>query len=458
MHRTTNVFTGHHVIMNMFGDGSEHPSTEAHAVARDCLRAGIEAAQPATVIEDGVAYDEAAERLRVGEATYDLSGVSDVYVVGGGNAAGAIAAALEEVLGARLSDGVVVTDNPRATDTVEILPGDHPTPSARGVESTAEMRALAADAGPDALVLAVVAGGGSALLTAPAGDVTLAQLRELTDALVGSGAPIGEINTVRKHVSEIKGGQLARTAAPADVVGIVFSDVVGDDLGVVASGPTAPDPTTYADALAVLDRYDISAAETVRAHLEAGVAGDRPETPGPDAEGFDGVENHVLASGHTAVRAARERATQRGYTPVVLSTRMRGEAREIARAHAAIAEEVHHTGNPVDPPAVLLSGGETTVTLRGDGTGGPNQEFALSGALELPAELVLASVDTDGLDGSTDAAGALVDGETITDPEGARAALADNDAYTCLDAHDALLHSGETGTNVNDLRVVVIDR
>ena len=441
----------------MFGDASDSASTEAHAVARDCLRAGIEAADPATVIGDRVSYDEDSERLHISEATYDLTAVSDVYIVGGGNAAGAIAAALEEALGARIAGGAVVTDNPRETDRVEMLPGDHPTPSPRSVESTAEMLDIVADAGPDALVLAVVAGGGSALLAAPAGDVTLPQVRDLTDALLESGAPIHEINTVRKHVSTIKGGNLARTAGPADVVGVVFSDVVGDDLAVVASGPTAPDPTTYADAVRVLDRYDIQAPEAVRTHLEAGVAGDHPETPGPAAEHFAHVDNHVLASGRTAVQAARERASQQGYTPVVLSTRMRGEAREIARAHTAIAEEVHHSGDPVAPPAVLLSGGETTVTVRGEGTGGPNQEFALSGALELPADTVLASIDTDGRDGSTDAAGALVDSETVTEPEPARAALADNDAYAYLDAENALLFSGDTGTNVNDLRIVVVE-
>jgi hydroxypyruvate reductase len=441
----------------MFESESDHASTEAHAVALDCLRAGIEAAHPAAVVADCVSYDTDTGRLCVGSATYDLTDVSSVDIVGGGNAAGAIAAALEEVLQDRLDEGVVVTDNPRETDIVETLPGDHPTPSDRSVESTAAVRDLAADAGPDSLVLAIVAGGGSALLTAPVADVTLAQVRDLTDALVESGAPIGDINTVRKHVSAVKGGRLARTAAPAAVVGIVFSDVVGDDPAVVASGPTAPDPTTYADAVRVLDRYDIHAPAAVREHLTAGSEGDRRESPGPGAQAFDTVDNHVLASGSTAVQAAAEQATHRGYTPVVLSTQMRGEATEIARAHAAIAEEVQQTGNPADPPAVLISGGETTVTVDGDGMGGPNQEFAVSGALELPSGPVLGSVDTDGRDGSTDAAGALVDSDTITDHESARDALAENDAYTCLDACDALLFTGDTGTNVNDLRVVIVD-
>jgi hydroxypyruvate reductase len=293
-------------------------------------------------------------------------------------------------------------------------------------------------------------------MPAPVEGVPLDALRAVTDELLASGAAIDEINAVRKHLSTIKGGQLARTAAPARVVGLLFSDVVGDDTSVIASGPTVPDPTTYGDALAVLDRYDVSAPDPVRAHLERGAAGAVPETPGPDSGAFDGVDTHVLANGTTALGAAAETATDRGYTPLVLSARMRGEARESATAHVAIAEECLASGQPVEPPAVLLSGGETTVTVRGDGTGGPNQEFALSAAIDLPGGAVLGSVDTDGLDGSTDAAGALVDADTVRDPDAARRALADNDAFPVLDERGALLVTGETGTNVNDLRALAV--
>jgi hydroxypyruvate reductase len=317
-------------------------------------------------------------------------------------------------------------------------------------------------------VLAVITGGGSALLPAPAGNLSLADLQATTDALLESGAAIGEINAARKHCSALKGGRLGAVAAPATVATLVFSDVVGDDLGVIASGPTVLDPTTYADAVAVLDRYDLDVPAAVRDHLAAGAAGEIPETPGADAD-FGHVTTHLLANAWTAVDAAREVARERGYDPLVLSTRVRGEAREQGLAHVAVAEEVAATGTPVDPPAVVLSGGETTVTVRGEGDGGPNQEFALRAALELGGGgsdggsvggPVLAAVDTDGRDGASDAAGALVDVGTVPDADAAdaaRAALADNDAGTYLDGRDALVRTGRTGTNVNDLRVVVIE-
>jgi hydroxypyruvate reductase len=325
--------------------------------------------------------------------------------------------------------------------------------------------ATARGADEETLLLAVVAGGGSALLPAPAGDLELEDLRSVTGALLSAGAPVEAVNAVRKHASELKGGQLARAAAPATVVGLVFSDVVGDDLGAVASGPTAPDETTYAEALGVLDANDLD-APAVRDHLEGGVDGDHPETPDPGDPVFRAVDNHVLANAWTAIEAARGAARERGFAATVLSATVEGEARETTLDHLGAAEAIREHGTPVKPPAVVLSGGETTVDVTGDGTGGPNQEFALAAALGLwlPAEdapvdldgVTVAAVDTDGRDGSTDAVGALVDGDTVHDPDAARAALGDNDSYPYLDERDALVFTGRTGTNVNDLRVVVV--
>ena len=321
------------------------------------------------------------------------------------------------------------------------------------------VRALAEAATEETLVLGVVTGGGSALLPAPADDLSLENVQQVTDELLASGAAIDEINAVRKHLSALKGGRLAEAAAPATVVGLVFSDVVGNDLDVVASGPFVPDASTYEEALAVVDRYALDVPASVRTRLERGVQGDVPETPDPGDPVFEGVETHVLADGFTALDAARDEAVERGYDAHVLSSRIRGEAREAARSHVAIAEEMRATGNPFDPPAVVLSGGETTVTLRGDGDGGPNQEFALSAALELDEEnVVVASVDTDGVDGASEAAGAVVDARTVTDDESdAHDALEGNDSLPFLDAHDALVVTGPTGTNVNDLRVMVVE-
>ncbi|WP_324665895.1 glycerate kinase type-2 family protein [Haloarcula sediminis] len=443
----------------MIEDYDRLAATEARDVALDCVEAGIEAGHPRTVVREAVTLD--GDTLRIDDATYDLGEYEELVVLGGGNAAAHVAVALERELGDRLDRGVVVTDDPTETERVTVREGDHPVPSERGADGTRELLAAADAAGEDTLVLAAITGGGSALMVAPAGDVSLADLQETTDALLASGADIHEINAVRKHLSALKGGRLARRAAPATVVSLILSDVVGNDLSVIASGPVAPDESTFGDALAVLDRYEVDAPDAVTARLERGAAGEIDETPTADDPALGAVSNHVVADGMTVLDAARSAAAERGYDPLVLSSRVRGEAREAATTHVAIAEEIRATGTPVSPPAVVLSGGETTVTLRGDGSGGPNQEFATSAALELAGgdegQITVAAVDTDGIDGATDAAGALVDETTVEDPDAAREALAENDVYPYLESRGALLLTGPTGTNLNDLRVVVVD-
>ena len=427
--------------------------TPTHDLALNCVEAGIEAATPERVVRDRVSVE--ADRLRIADADYDLSAYDDVVVLGGGKAAGGVAAALEDVLGNRLDGGVVVTSEPVETDRIDVAVGDHPVPSESGLDGARRVLDRAAAADEATLVLAVVTGGGSALMPAPVSGVGLSTLRTVTELLLECGASIDEINAVRKHCSRLKGGHLARTANPASVIGLVISDVVGDDLSVIASGPTAPDGSTYADALAVLDRYDVAAPD-VRLHLEHGKAGKYPETPAPDDPVLERVDNHALANSWTALDAAREVARDAGYEPLILASGVRGEAREAARTHVAVAEEALGTGNPVEPPAVVLSGGETTVTVEGSGAGGPNQEFALAAGLEIPDGAVLACVDTDGIDGSGEAAGALVDSSTVADREAARDALATNDAGRYLGERDSLIETGPTGTNVNDLRVLVV--
>ncbi|RKD98236.1 glycerate kinase type-2 family protein [Halopiger aswanensis] len=435
--------------------------TDAHDVALECLRAGIEAAHPAARVDETIVVRDGTLTVTTVDGTtteYDLDDYDDVLLVGGGNAAGHFATALEDELGDRLTDGAVVTDDPSETATVDLLAGDHPIPSERGVEHASSVLEIAERADEDDLVIATITGGGSALLAAPAEPLSLSDLQAVTEELLACGATIDEINAVRKHCSAIKGGQLARAAAPATVATLVLSDVVGDDLSVIASGPTVPDPSTYGDALGVLERYDLDVPAAVRDHLEAGARGNRPETPTADDPAFDRTSAHVLGSGRTALEAAREAAAERGYEPLVLAAGVRGEAREAALTHVAIAEECRETGEPASPPAVLLSGGETTVTLGDEpGCGGPNQEFVLNGALDLEADgIVVASVDTDGIDGATDAAGAIADATTVPDAEG-RAALERNDVLPVLDEADALLRTGPTGTNVNDLRAIVVE-
>ncbi len=434
---------------------------ELAELALDCIAAGIRAADPSHATSERIRLSDG--RLRVGDEPYDLSAYDRVLVLGGGKAAAGVARALETTLGNRLSGGVVgvpADGDTAGLDHIEPVTAGHPTPTEGSVEAGERVLTAANEADERTLVLAVVTGGGSACLAAPAGDLSLAVLRDVTDALLAAGADIGETNAVRKHVSALKGGRLARAAAPATVVGLLVSDVVGDDPAVVASGPTAPDPTTHADALDVLDRYAID-APAVRTHLEAGARGDHPETPDAGDAAFERVTNHVLAGARTAIDAARDHAAAAGYEPLVLSSRVRGEAREAALTGVAVAEEALATGDPVAPPTVVLSGGETTVTVQGSGTGGPNGEYALRAALELAdtdAPVALACVDTDGRDGSADAAGALVDPGTIDGRGVARDALARSDSHGYLAERGALVRTGATGTNVNDLRVFVVGR
>jgi hydroxypyruvate reductase len=424
-----------------------------HELALDCVAAGIDAARPERAVADACDLD--GDTLVVRGDRYDLSEYDRVLVLGAGKATAGLVDALRDLLGDRIDGGCVAVPEPADCAPVEVVVAGHPTPDTGSREAADRILDLAAAADDRTLVLAPISGGGSALLAAPAEGLDFEALRQVTDALVESGASIDEINAVRKHCSAVKGGRLARALEPAAVVGLLVSDVVGDDPSVVASGPLAPDPTTYAEALDVLDRYGID-APAVRDHLAAGAAGEHEETPKSGDPAFDRVTTHVVASGRTAVDAAAALARERGYTPLVLSTRIRGEAREAARTQVAVAEEALASGDPVTPPAVVLSGGETTVTVTGDGDGGPNLEFALAAALELPDDAVLASVDTDGFDGSTDVAGALVDATTVDDATAARDALGRNDALGYLRDRDATVETGSTGTNVNDLRVLVV--
>jgi hydroxypyruvate reductase len=427
----------------VFEDRARHATDDARRVALDCLAAGVAAAAPRQVIRDAV--EVTGDDLRVGDRTYDLGAHDEVVVLGGGKAAAGVAAALDDALGDRLDGGVVVAPHPEEAGRVDVRVGAHPVPDASSVKATRAVLDRGRAAGDRTLVLAAVTGGGSALLAAP--TVPLDAMRETTEALLDSGAPIADVNAVRAALSAVKGGGLARAAAPATVVTLLLSDVVGDDPAVVASGPTVPADTTAADARAVLERHGVDVPDVVHEALR----GDEPRT---DGHAVSAPPVHVLASGRTAVAAARDTAPEE-YATLVLSSRFRGEARELGVAHAAVAEEVRAAGDPVSPPAVLVSGGEATVTVSGDGRGGPNQECALAAAAERP-DCIFAAVDTDGRDGSTDAAGALVDGDTVADSSAARAALADDDAYPFLDERGALLHTGPTGTNVNDLRVLVV--
>ena len=381
-----------------------------------------------------------------------------VLVVGCGKASAAMVAAAEEALGDRIAGGFVVVKDGCAVPVrrVEIADAGHPVPDTRGLAASARLLELAQGAGEEDLVLFLVSGGGSALTPAPAPPITLAEKQELTRLLLASGATIGELNAVRKHLSRFKGGQLARAASPASVLTLALSDVIGDPLDVIASGPTAPDPTTFADAREVLARRGLAGRvpASIAARLDAGLRGEIEETPKPGDRLFDRVTNVVIGNNTLIADAAVAAASRLGYRPHLLTRELQGEAREVARELVARARRL-------EPPACLIAAGETTVTVKGKGRGGRCQEFALAAALEItPADRMTAlAAGTDGSDGPTDAAGAIVDADSVTRGTraggDARRAMEENDAYRFLTASGDLIVSGATRTNLLDLYLVL---
>ena len=437
---------------------------ELRLVARSIVDAALSAVDPIAAMRQHVAVRGSA--LVFGESTVDLNAFERVFVIGAGKAGASMAAALEEMLDDRIVVGEVIVKDGHTTPLrlLRLHEASHPVPDQRGVRATEAVLDLVGHAGCRDLVVCLLSGGGSALLVRPVDGVSLQDLQATTEALLACGGDIVEINVLRKHLSAVKGGQLARLAQPATLISLIVSDVVGDPLDAIASGPTAPDPTTFGDCLRVLQRYQLvgRVPASVRRHLEAGAAGRRPETPKPGDPMFAKVSNLVIANIDQAVRAAALEAAELGFEPCVLSTAMEGEAREVARVHVAIAREIRRTGRPVAAPACVLSGGEPTVTLRGTGKGGRNQEFVLAAALDLVGEenVLVGSIGTDGTDGPTEAAGAWADGQSVAlgAAKGldARAYLDNNDSYAYLTGIDALVITGPTGTNVMDLRLLLV--
>ena len=421
---------------------------------REILAAGLAAADPAAAVRRSL--DLEGGWVSVDGRAFEARSVS---VVAAGKAAGPMARAAVEVLGDNVSGGIVVTkdDHDPGPEVLETVFASHPEPDERGVEAARKIRELAESLGEGDLLLALVSGGASALLADPEPPIELADLKGLTGDLLRSGADIGEINTVRKHVSVLKGGGLVRLASPAPTAALLLSDVVGDEPSSIASGLTAPDPTTLDEARSVLERYGIEPPESIAEHLDGA-----EENPGPDDPVFENVVNLICGGGRHAAEAAAEKARELGYAPLLLTTTLTGDALGAASMYAAIVREVLASGNPIAPPCAVVSGGEATVVVRGSGKGGPNEEFSLALAVELDGVEGWAafSADTDGNDGSTDAAGGIVGGATARairdagkDPA---EALSNNASYAALEAGGGLLVTGPTGTNVNDLRVALI--
>jgi len=422
------------------------------AAAARLQQAALAAVDPAAAIHRNMRH--AANELLVAHRRYDLDAYERIFVIGGGKAAVPMVAAVVDILGATVRRGAVVTKYGHAQGwshpSVQVIEAGHPVPDENSVRGARVVAELAQQATEDDLVICLISGGGSALLTRPAEGLALNDLRATTDALLRSGATINELNAVRKHFSGIKGGNLARLVAPAQLVTLILSDVIGDPLDVIASGPTVPDSTTVADAREVLARYGIQDR------------GGLQETPKPGDTIFRGVQNVVVGSNRLAALAAVDEARALGFEALLLGTYVEGEAREVGRVAAALAKGMRADGDPLSPPACLVWGGETTVTIRGEGRGGRNQELALAAALALDgwSDVLLMALATDGTDGPTDAAGATVTGETMRRARelglDARAALKANDSYHFFEPLGNLICSGPTGTNVNDLLFILV--
>lgn len=428
------------------------------------LQAALDAVDPAAAVRRHV--QPCGETLRVGGTAYDLNAYRRVLVVGAGKAGAPMTQAVEAMLGDRITAGHVNVKYGHAAPTrvVMLTEAGHPIPDEAGVTGALAIAALLEDAGEDDLVLCLMSGGGSALVTLPVEGVSLADMKVLTDALLRRAATINEINAIRKHLDRLKGGNLARLAQPARVVSLLLSDVVGNPLDVIASGPTAPDTSTFADAYALLERHGLveEAPRAIVEHLRRGVRGEIADTPKPGDPIFDRTQNQIVASNALAARAAAHAAADLGFNPLVLSTYVEGEAREVAKVLVAVGREILASERPVQRPACIIAGGETTVTVRGEGKGGRNQEMALMAAICLEGiqDVAVVCLATDGTDGPTDASGALADGQSVAR---ARALGLDpwdhlerNDAYPFFAPLDDLLLTGPTNTNVNDLSFVFV--
>ena len=392
----------------------------------------------------------------------DAARFRNIYVVGAGKAGASMAAAAEQVLGRRITAGLVNVKYGHVAKLrrIQLNECGHPIPDQNGVAGAERIARIAEQAQREDLVVCLISGGASALLPLPAASITFEEKQEVTRLLLASGADIHEINATRKHISRIKGGQLTRLAAPATVESLLLSDVIGDEAGVIGSGPTAADATTFGTVAAILDKYGLRerVPRSVRDRIEQGVLGQIAETPKPRDPLFRRVRHTVVGSNRLALAAAKRHARELGFHPLVLTSEIQGEARHMARVHAAIARELVRTGQPVKLPACIISGGETTVTLEGHGKGGRNQEFVLAAAIDIAglAETVILSAGTDGSDGPTDAAGAIADGDTLRRKPDARKFLDDNDSYHYFEALGDLVKTGPTLTNVMDVQLVLV--
>jgi glycerate 2-kinase len=428
------------------------------------FRAGIEAVDPERAVRKYVRRK--GNRLFVGDRSYALDRFKRILLIGAGKGTAPMAKALEEILGDHLTEGWIIVKYGYGMplEKTHTMEAGHPIPDEAGLKATEVVLDQIRECTEEDLIICAFSGGGSALLPAPSPPINLDQKQETTRLLLDSGATINEINAIRKHLSGTKGGWLAKTAVPATLVSLILSDVIGDRLDVIASGPTVPDESTFADCTEIIQRYDLVSRlpETVAEYFRQGAAGIVAETPKVGDPAFSRVQNLIVGNNRGALLAAQEQAISLGYKTMILSSQIEGEAREVAQVFAAIGKEICQAGLPISPPACVLAGGEPTVTIQGKGKGGRNQELALACAISIDGwdRIFLLSAGTDGTDGPTDAAGAIVSGLTCR-----RARQADlnpysyllaNDSYSFFESLGDLLKTGPTRTNVMDIICILV--
>jgi len=443
---------------------------EMKRTAKALFSRALSAVDPSKILKERIRIER--DRLSIkmqgdSEKVFDLKAFHKIVLVGTGKASSSMARAIEELFGDRMTKGVITTKYGHLLPLkqTQIIEAGHPIPDRKGYEGARKIQRLLKESGPNDLVIFLLSGGGSALLPFPADGIELKEKQEVTQLLLDSGADIKEINTVRKHISWMKGGWVAKWAYPSTVIALILSDVVGDQLDVIGSGPTVPDPSTFEEAWEILKKYGLlnEITPSIRKHLQSGREGKVDETPKPGEAAFEKVSNILIGSNILALREAKKEAESLGFNTLILSSSIEGETREASRFHTAVAKEVISSGNPIPRPACILSGGETTVTIKGKGLGGRNQEFVLAGALEISGveKVVLLSGGTDGTDGPTDASGALADHTTVhrakTMGLNPKAHLENNDAYPFFQKLGDLLITGPTHTNVMDVRIILVD-
>jgi hydroxypyruvate reductase len=427
------------------------------------LASAIQAVEPKQAVHSHLV--STGTQLLVSDRTYRLEDYQRIIVIGAGKAGSPMALAIEEIIPDHKLDGLVIVkegyllDSSSSRRRIELVEAGHPIPDSRGVDGAYRIINMLKQTNQETLVIFLISGGGSALLVLPVEGVSLQDLQLLTAQLLGCGASINEINTLRKHLDRVKGGNLARLAAPAQVISLILSDVVADPLDVIASGPTFPDQTTFQEAIQILEQYQImeNVPSPIQDYLLQGQKGNKPENPRPSDPIFHKVHNLIIASNQQAAQAALNQAHTEGLNSLLFTTYLQGEASQAGRFVASLARQIARDGQPIPRPACIIFGGETTVTVTGNGKGGRNQELALGAVCDLAdlPDVVLVSLATDGGDGPTDAAGAVVTGETLTRANQVNLSpfpfLANNDAYHFFHRLDDLIITGPTNTNVNDL-------